>query len=246
MNVSIVLGNQILTVDDGYLDEPHDTLYPLYDKDGHEVGKLEAGTLQRASTKVPACFADTYKERINAATDKAIKEIDILVVMRLIVHNQKFIHGLISPTLMETIINREGGLYFAYVTIEDKDILYAGNTAKELEQAIRQDIRACNSNVLVIHDKYFEEALNKLLEMHQLKDVCQLPYSFSKLKDPKSTVAEPGEEEACHDLHCQWCQEMGLDGKHGNWWATDGNTYVDPNCKTTHSHYGRVNKDCNQ
>ena len=244
MIVAIILGKQILKVDDGYLDEPLDTLFPLYDEDDNEVGRLEAKVLQLSAIKVPACFAETYKTKTTIAVEKALGEIDIHVVMRLVVHNNEYINYLISPVLMETIINREGGLYFAFVTIDDKDILYAGNTAKELEQAIKNDIRACNSNVLVIHDKYFEEALNKLLEMHKANDTCQKPYFYTTYKSPKSTVAEPGEEEACHDLHCQWCLEMGLDGKHGNMWATDGNTYVHPECKTTHSHYGRVNKDC--
>jgi len=204
-----------------------------------------ASYLQKVAYQVPSCHAEYYQKKMAECLDNTYNAIDIKIVLRLKVHSQNFINYVIGPMIMSEPLTGEGGQYFAYVDKDGKDVLYAGDTALELRENIKHDIAACNSNVLVIHDKYLEDALGKLLEMYKTKDVCLDNYYFSEFKDPNSTLPEPGEEENCHGLHCEWCLEMGLNGKHGNYWGRDGNIYEDPTVITTHSHYGRINKNCN-
>lgn len=243
----ILLGRLIFLVDSGYLDEPSDNIYPLYDPERpyEEVGRMTGSYLQKAAYQIPPCYVDYYKNKIANCMDKTYNDIQIKIVLRLKTHSLNYISYVIGPMIMSESLSAQGGQYFAYVTKDGKDVLYAGDTMLELEQNIKHDISACHTNVLIIHDKYFEDALNKLLEMHKLNDNCQTNYYLSEFKDPASTLPEPGEEENCHGLHCEWCEEMGLDGKHGNYWGRDGNVYEDPKVLTTHSHYGRVKKDCN-
>lgn len=224
----VILGDQVLKVDAGYLEEPQDIVYPLFPIDSDiAVGSMRADILQKASFKVPRCYAEAFQERVYAKAKAEYDSMDIKVVLRLVAHSSNYINYIVGPVLMESIRNREGGQYFAYVTDKDNNhILYAGNTAIGLEQAIRFDIRAGNSDVVILHDKYLEEALAKLLEVHIANDICQPQYLYSTFKDPLTIIPKPGEEEATHEAHCEWCLENGLDGKHGNHWAINGTTYT--------------------
>ena len=232
----ILLNGHPFKVDESYLDEPLDNFYPIYDLyDGEEVGTMQASTLQKIATRVPACYIDIYADRIKACIETTISKIDIRPVLRLLVNNDKFIHYVVGPVLMDDLIVREGGQYFAYAQGEDGEpVLYVGDTALELRENIKYGITKCRArNVSFVHDKYIQEALDKLKAYYLEGDVCAINELYSAWKD--GTAIEP-ETEHNHEFHCSWCLANGLDGKHGNYWSNDGNVY-DDGSHTTRSNY---------
>lgn len=236
----VLLNNRVFRVDEGYLDEPLDNVYPLYPLDSDEpVGSMRADVLQQVGMKVPACYQELFEKRVYAKALKEYQSIDIRVVLRLIVNNEKHIHYLIGPVCVDDITIREGGQYFAFKDdSEGNPVLYGADTGLILKQCLENNISACaNKQLVVLHDKYFEAAINKLKEMHLLKDVCVPSVQYSEWKEPPTVVPPVGEEENNHGPHCEWCKEMGLNGLH--LWANDGNVY-DDGSHTTHSHYRRI------
>lgn len=238
---TIMLNGRLFRVDESYLDEPLDNVYPIYDIDtGEEVGRFQANALQQTALKIPDCWKETYVKRISPAIAKAYSSIEIYSVLRLIVNNERYIHYLIGPALMDELIVREGGQYFAFVdNVDGEPVLYAGNTALELRENIRHKIFACKARgISIVHDVYFQEAIAKLLASHLTYSICAKGELYSTWKE----VKDPTDTEHNHEPHCKWCMEMGLDGKHTNYWATDGNVYEDRTKRTTKSNYIKPHK----
>lgn len=229
----IVISGQIFVVDPAYLDEPLDTMYPVYQITGGEaVMMIEARLLQQIATKVPTCYASIYATAVRTSIRKALDNIDLRPVLRLMVNNEKYIHYLCSPVIMSDLYGREGGIYLACdVGVDGGVTLYTGNTAIELIQCIRNKIPAKkNGNVILKHDFYLQEAIDTLVQMVKRDDPCEPPITYSKWKDP-TKLPKP---EEVHNHHCGWCLELGLDGNH---WANDGTVYDDTNKHTAKSVY---------
>lgn len=243
----IMLNTQIFMVDDSYqdaLDEDLIDLIPVLTND--VVGQVQAGILKAVAIAIPECHLDLYSNAMNEAIITMKKKVNVHTVLRLLVNNETFIHYLISPISLEILRGREGGLYFAYVNDEnDEPVLYGANTAVELELFINSGITLKhNPNVITLHDTYFELAIGKLKEMHDLQDVCALPYQHSEVKDPASIPPVIGEDEDSHEPHCEWCIENGLNGLHH--WNNDGIVYDNDNYHTQHSHYRRAGESLNE
>ena len=238
----VLLNNRAFLINEDYEHTPPEELLPLIDPNTQEeVGQLTAATIRTIGLKVPACYKDLFEKRVFSSTLKEYEEIDIRVVLRLVVNNERFIHYVVGPVLVADLACREGGQYYAYKNDENgKPVLFGGSTGKELGLMLKSNISACKNRTLIsLHDKYFEDALAKLKEMHLLNDVCIESELVSINKDPNTYVLKPGEDEDNHKLHCQWCLENGLNGMHH--WNNDGNVSVDGS-HTTHSHYKRTTK----
>ncbi len=224
----IVIGGKIFLVDEGYLDEPLDTSYPVYDLDNDEaVMQVEARTLQQIAVAVPGCYAVTYANSIQQSIKVALEYIDIRPILRLMVNNDRYIHYLCGPVLISDLYGREGGQYLSCEIDNDGNVyFYAGETMLDLLGCERHDIVAAkNGRVVLYKDAYFQEALETLVAMTKAKDICQQPVTVGKWKDP-SKLPIP-ETDVNHPKHCQWCLSIGLDGKHRNHWANNGIVYDD-------------------
>ena len=222
----IVIGGKIFLVDEGYLDEPLDNVYPVYDLDNEEpVMRVEAATLQKISTPVKGCYAKTFANAIGHSIKVAIGNIDIRPILRLMVNNERYIHYICSPVLISDLYGREGGQYLSCDIDNDGNVyFYAGETMLDLLGCERHDVVAAkNGRVVLRKDVYFQEALETLVAMTKAKDICQKPVTVGMWKDPNKLPIP--ETDANHPKHCQWCQSIGLDGKHGNHWANNGIVY---------------------
>lgn len=219
----IVIGGKIFLVDEGYLDEPLDTTYPVYDLDNDEaVMQVEARTLQQIAVAVPGCYAVTYANSIQQSIKVALEYIDIRPILRLMVNNDRYIHYLCGPVLISDLYGREGGQYLSCEIDSDGEVtFYAGNTMLDLLECERHNIVATkNGKVKLVKDAYLQEALEVLADMTRNNDACQEPVTAGTWKDPNKLPVP--ETEANHPKHCQWCISIGLDGKHGNHWANNG------------------------
>ena len=230
----ILLGKLVFKVSGEYLDEPSDNSYPLFDIiTDEQIGTFTASYLQQAAIRIPSCYIDVYKDNVNKCLENTLAKIDIRPVLRLLVNNDKYIHYIVGPVLMGDLIVREGGQYFTYVNnAQGEPVLYAAETALELQECIKHEISSCvNRGVTILHDKYFEEALTKLKDYHLAGDACSVNAITSKWKE------QVEQEQHEHGWHCSWCAEIGLDGTHlNNPWASDGSVY-DDGSKTTKSIY---------
>ena len=224
----IVIGGKIFLVDEGYLDEPLDNEYPVYDLNNEEaVMRVEAATLQKIATPVKGCYAKTFANAIGHSIEVAIENIDIRPILRLMVNNERYIHYICSPVLISDLYGREGGQYLSCDIDNDGNVyFYAGETMLDLLGCERHDVVAAKNGRVVLHkDVYFQEALETLVAMTKAKDICQQPVTVGTWKDPNKLPIP--ETDANHPKHCQWCQSIGLDGKHGNHWANNGIVYDD-------------------
>lgn len=236
----VLLNKQVFRVDDGYLDEPSDNLYPLYPLDSDEpVGTMRADILQQIGFKIPPCYKEIFEKRVYAQALKEYESIDVRVVLRLITNSETYVHYLISPVLVDDITVREGGQYFAFKDDADGNpVLYGADTGLLLQQCLNANIPAAkNRQLVVLNDSYFVEALRQLKEMHLLKDTCAAPLFVSQAKIPGTVILPPGYEEDNHPPHCEWCIANGEDGFHG--WNNDGTGYNN-GTTTTCSHYQRI------
>lgn len=224
----IVIGGKIFLVDEGYLDEPLDNEYPVYDLNNEEaVMRVEAATLQKIATPVKGCYAMTFANAIGRSIEVAIENIDIRPILRLMVNNERYIHYICSPVLISDLYGREGGQYLSCDIDNDGNVyFYAGETMLDLLGCERHDVVAAKNGRVVLHkDVYFQEALETLVAMTKANDICQQPVTVGMWKDPNKLPIP--ETDANHPSHCQWCQSIGLDGKHGNHWANNGIVYDD-------------------
>lgn len=223
----IVIGGKIFLVDEGYLDEPLDNEYPVYDLDNEEpVMRVEAATLQKIAVPVNGCHAKVFADSIAQSIKVAIQYIDIRPILRLMVNNDRYIHYICGPVLVSDLYGREGGQYLsADVDHEGNVTIYAGNTMLDLLGCERHNIVAAkNGQVTLFKDAYFQEAVELLVKMTKYNDRCQEQVTVGLWKDPNKLPEPP---EADHPRHCKWCQSIGLDGKHGNHWANNGIVYDD-------------------
>lgn len=234
-----MLNNTVFKVDDSYLTAPDDQLIPLIGLDGNPVGTINAVTLRQMTWVVPECYQELFQKRVHAKALEEYKSIDIRSVLRLAVHNERYIHYLVGPVLMDDLLIREGGQYFAFVNVDNNvPVLFTGNTGLELDLNIKHGIPAeRNLRFTVLHDSYLEEALAKLLASHNLANPCSPSELVSVWKDPLSVVAPIGGEQANHAPHCEWCLSQGLNGLHD--WNNDGSVH-DDGSTTTNSYYGRM------
>ena len=219
----IVIGGKIFLVDVGYLDEPLDTSYPVYDLENDTpVMNIEAATLQQIATPVPGCYAPTYAHAIKQGIDTALQYVDIRPILRLMVNNERYIHYLCGHALISDLRGREGGQYLSCEIDADGEVtFFAGETILDLLECERHNIVASkNGKVKLVKDAYFQEALELLVSMTKTNDACQEPVTAGTWKDPNKLPVP--ETEANHPKHCQWCISIGLDGKHGNHWANNG------------------------
>lgn len=224
----IVISGKIFLVDAGYLDEPLDTSYPVYDLENDTpVMNVEAATLQKISTPVKGCYAKTFATEIERSLHTAIEQIDIRPILRLMVNNERYIHYVCGPVLIPDLIAREGGQYLSCQLDTDGNVtFFAGNTMLDLLGCERHNIPAVNNGMVkLVKDAYFQEALETLVSMTKANDICQESVTVGVWKDP-SKLSVP-ETDHNHPKHCQWCQSIGLDGKHGNHWANNGIVYDD-------------------
>lgn len=222
----IVIGGKIFLVDEGYLDEPLDTSYPVYDLDNDEaVMQVEARTLQQIAVAVPGCYAVTYANSIQQSIKVALEYIDIRPILRLMVNNDRYIHYLCGPVLISDLYGREGGQYLSCEIDSDGEVtFYAGNTMLDLLECERHNIVATkNGKVKLVKDAYLQEALEVLADMTRNNDACQKSVTVGLWKDPKKLPIPETDEN--HDKHCKWCESIGLDGKHRNYWANNGIVY---------------------
>lgn len=222
----IVIGGKIFLVDVGYLDEPLDTSYPVYDLENDTpVMNIEAATLQQIATPVPGCYAPAYAHAIKQGIDVALKYVDIRPILRLMVNNERYIHYLCSHALISDLRNREGGQYLSCEIDDNGEVtFFAGETMLDLLECERHNIVAAkNGKVKLIKDAYLQEALGVLADMTRNNDACQKPVTVGTWKDPNKLPIP--ETDANHPKHCSWCLSMGLDGKHGNHWANNGIVY---------------------
>ena len=224
----IVISGKIFLVDAGYLDEPLDTSYPVYDLENDTpVMNVEAATLQKISTPVKGCYAKTFATEIERSLHTAIEQIDIRPILRLMVNNERYIHYVCGPVLIPDLIGREGGQYLScQLDTVGNVTFFAGNTMLDLLGCERHNIPAVNNGMVkLVKDAYFQEALETLVSMTKANDICQESVTVGVWKDP-SKLPVP-ETDHNHPKHCQWCQSIGLDGKHGNHWANNGIVYDD-------------------
>jgi hypothetical protein len=224
----IVISGKIFLVDAGYLDEPLDTSYPVYDLENDvPVMNVEAATLQKISTPVKGCYAKTFATEIERSLHTAIEQIDIRPILRLMVNNERYIHYVCGPVLIPDLIGREGGQYLSCQLDTDGNVtFFAGNTMLDLLGCERHNIPAVNNGMVkLVKDAYFQEALETLVSMTKANDICQESVTVGVWKDP-SKLPVP-ETDHNHPKHCQWCQSIGLNGKHGNHWANNGIVYDD-------------------
>ena len=224
----IVISGKIFLVDAGYLDEPLDTIYPVYDLENDKpVMNVEAAILQKISTPVKGCYAKTFATEIERSLHTAIEQIDIRPILRLMVNNERYIHYVCGPVLIPDLIGREGGQYLSCQLDTDGNVtFFAGNTMLDLLGCERHNIPAVNNGMVkLVKDAYFQEALETLVSMTKANDICQESVTVGVWKDP-SKLPVP-ETDHNHPKHCQWCQSIGLDGKHGNHWANNGIVYDD-------------------
>lgn len=224
----IVISGKIFLVDAGYLDEPLDTSYPVYDLENDTpVMNVEAATLQKISTPVKGCYAKTFATEIERSLHTAIEQIDIRPILRLMVNNERYIHYVCGPVLIPDLIGREGGQYLScQLDTAGNVTFFAGNTMLDLLGCERHNIPAVNNGMVkLVKDAYFQEALETLVSMTKANDICQESVTVGVWKDP-SKLPVP-ETDHNHPKHCQWCQSIGLDGKHGNHWANNGIVYDD-------------------
>ena len=224
----IVISGKIFLVDVGYLDEPLDTSYPVYDLENDTpVMNVEAATLQKISTPVKGCYAKTFATEIERSLHVAVEQIDIRPILRLMVNNEHYIHYVCGPVLIPDLIGREGGQYFScQLDTAGNVTFFAGNTMLDLLGCERHNIRAVNNGMVkLVKDAYFQEALETLVSMTKANDICQESVTVGVWKDP-SKLPVP-ETDHNHPKHCQWCLSIGLDGKHSNHWANNGIVYDD-------------------
>ena len=224
----IVISGKIFLVDAGYLDEPLDTSYPVYDLENDTpVMNVEAATLQKISTPVKGCYAKTFATEIERSLHAAVEQIDIRPILRLMVNNERYIHYVCGPVLIPDLIGREGGQYLScQLDTVGNVTFFAGNTMLDLLGCERHNIPAVNNGMVkLVKDAYFQEALETLVSMTKANDICQESVTVGVWKDP-SKLPVP-ETDHNHPKHCQWCQSIGLDGKHGNHWANNGIVYDD-------------------
>ena len=226
----IVIGGKIFLVDEGYLDEPLDTSYPVYDLDSNEsVMRVEARTLQQIAVAVPSCYAVTYAKSIQQSIKVALEYIDIRPILRLMVNNDRYIHYLCGPVLISDLYGREGGQYLSCdIDVDGNVTFFAGNTVLDLLECERHNIVAANNGkVKLVKDVYLQEALEVLVNMTRENDACQKSVTIGTWKDPNRLPLP--ETDNNHPSHCKWCQSIGLDGKHGNHWANNGIVYDNTN-----------------
>lgn len=224
----IVISGKIFLVDAGYLDEPLDTIYPVYDLENDTpVMNVEAAILQKISTPVKGCYAKTFATEIERSLHTAIEQIDIRPILRLMVNNERYIHYVCGPVLIPDLIGREGGQYLScQLDTVGNVTFFAGNTMLDLLGCERHNIPAVNNGMVkLVKDAYFQEALETLVSMTKANDICQESVTVGVWKDP-SKLPVP-ETDVNHPKHCQWCLSIGLDGKHGNHWANNGIVYDD-------------------
>ena len=224
----IVIGGKIFLVDEGYLDEPLDNEYPVYDLNNEEaVMRVEAATLQKIATPVKGCYAMTFANAIGRSIEVTIENIDIRPILRLMVNNDRYIHYICSPVLVSDLIGREGGQYLScQLDTDGSATFFAGNTMLDLLGCERHNIPAVNNGMVkLVKDAYFQEALELLVSMTKANDICQEPVTVGLWKDPNKLPIP--ETDANHPKHCSWCLSIGLDGKHGNHWANNGIVYDD-------------------
>lgn len=224
----IVISGKIFLVDAGYLGEPLDTSYPVYDLENDTpVMNVEAATLQKISTPVKGCYAKTFATEIERSLHAAVEQIDIRPILRLMVNNERYIHYVCGPVLISDLIGREGGQYLSCDIDNDGNVyFYAGETMLDLLGCERHDIVAAkNGRVVLLKDAYFQEALETLVAMTKANDICQESVTVGMWKDPNKLPVP--ETDVNHPKHCQWCSSIGLDGKHGNHWANNGIVYDD-------------------
>ena len=224
----IVISGKIFLVDTGYLDEPLDTSYPVYDLENDTpVMNVEAATLQKISTPVKGCYAKTFATEIERSLHTAIEQIDIRPILRLMVNNERYIHYVCGPVLIPDLIGREGGQYLSCQLDTDGNVtFFAGNTMLDLLGCERHNIPAVNNGMVkLVKDAYFQEALETLVSMTKANDICQESVTVGVWKDP-SKLPVP-ETDHNHPKHCSWCLSIGLNGKHRNHWANNGIVYDD-------------------
>lgn len=234
----IVISGKIFLVDEGYLDEPSDTSYPIFDLESEEeVMRVEAAVLQQIAIAVPACYVNVYAKKIKHVIGEVVTSIDIRPILRLMVNNERYIHYVCGPVLVSDLHGREGGQFLSCDIDNDGNVyFYAGETMRELLECERHDIRASkNGRVSLLKDSYFQEAIATLVQMTKENNTCQQPVTVGQWKDPaKAPIKETDQN---HPKHCQWCQSIGLDGAHGNYWANDGIVYEDRTHSTAKSPY---------
>lgn len=210
----IVISGKIFLVDTGYLDEPLDTSYPVYDLENDvPVMNVEAATLQKIATPVKGCYAKTFATEIERSLHTAIGKIDIRPILRLMVNNDRYIHYICSPVLVSDLIGREGGQYLScQLDTDGNATFFAGNTMLDLLGCERHNIPAVNNGMVkLVKDAYFQEALDLLTAMATQNDPTEPAVLVSKWKDP-SLLPTPEPEHT--GRHCQWCAELGLSGTH--------------------------------
>lgn len=210
----IVIGGKIFLVDEGYLDEPLDTSYPVYDLDNDEpVMQVEARTLQQIAVAVPSCYAVTYANSIQQSIRVALEYIDIRPILRLMVNNDRYIHYLCGPVLISDLYGREGGQYLSCdIDVDGNVTFFAGTTMLDLLECERHNIVAANNGkVKLVKDAYLQEAIDLLTAMATQNDPTEPAVLVSKWKDP-SLLPTPEPEHT--GRHCQWCAELGLSGTH--------------------------------
>ena len=257
--IVIINGHKFQVSDSLYYSETDDDMqFSLYDfeNDPEPACIMSAGLIKKLCTPVVPCYADRYAEKMGKAIKDAYDSLVIHDVLRLYVHNEKYIHYLIGQTLLEDLWQRKGPWFLAYAksasSVDDAYKLYAGRSGFELITSIQNDVPACaNGAIILLQDQYLQAAIEKLKERHD--HMVSIPgtyqcldnYFHSEWKDPAIIVPEVGECQAHHTRHCKWCMEMGDDARHrGNHWNNDGIVYDDDAHTTSHSHYGRIQGEC--
>lgn len=212
--LTVLINDQVFQVDSGYMDEPLDTIYPLYsmDDDSEPAGTMRADMLQKVAIKVPNAYTGLYRKKIKTKISEALDSIDVRVVLRLLVHNERYMHYIVGPVLMEDLLVREGGYYFAFANDKaNRPILYSGDSGLQLRECIKMGIPSIkNPTVQLAHDQYFDKAIATLLEMHNGNDLSLTPEYVSMWKE-----ALPAHDFE-HPRHCQWCEEQGLSITHSH------------------------------
>lgn len=255
-NIVIHLGKLLFIVDESYLTEPDDSKeYELFfinpeTKELELTGTMSAGALKLGACIAPNCYVDEYMTEVAKTIDGIKDKISKRIVLRLKNNSEKYISYAVGPVKDQDIDILEGGVYIAY----ENDKLYIGETGRHLLSLIKLDIPATNTPInqhrdfLLIHDEYFEKAIETLKEMTLVDDMsCLTDIIVSEIKTPATKVKDIDSEKEAIFKECPHCKELGLTGEHAvHYWLDDGTRYSETKDLTGYSFYGSFKGKDNQ
>lgn len=255
-NIVIHLGKLLFIVDSAYLTEVDESKeYELLavnneTKELEVAGRVTAGALKIAACIAPNCYVDEYMVEVAKTIDKIKDKIKKRIVLRLKNNSPEHISYAVGPVNDNDIDVLEGGVYIAY----ENDKLYIGETGRHLLSLIKLDIPATNTpinsrhDMLMLHDKYFEKAIETLVEMTLVEDnSCMADTIVSEFKDPVSKVKDLDDNKKEIFRECEYCKALGLTGEHVvHMWEDDGTRYKDTKELTGYSFYGSFRGRVNQ